>query len=269
MATTPTPVWCITQPDGNISRYVYEVNQNPAADRHVRGNLRRVQHERNTYPVIGDQNTIVRTFDYQSGMGGCCGTNFVTREVDALGHETHHDYDSNGNRNQTIHRIPSIVENWEYNTFGQMTAHILPANGSGHRRRDEYRYYESGPMMGYLQQEIIDADGFALTTTYEYDTVGNVTRVIDARGSDTLYTYNSLNQVVRELSRETGGPLRAADLVRRRQQPGARRCRESRRHGCAGRRQHSFYHAHRIRHPEQRHPHLSGKGCCPASVRCA
>jgi YD repeat-containing protein len=42
----------------------------------------------------------------------------------------------------------------------------------------------------------------ALTTTYEYDRVGNVILMIDPRGHDTQYVFNTLDQVVREISRE-------------------------------------------------------------------
>jgi len=135
------------------------------------------------------------------GGGGGCGS-FVTRHVDGRGNETLHEYDAHGNRTHTQHRIPSIVEDWEYNTSGQVTAHTLPDNGSGHRRRDEYTYYTTGPQKGYLHQEIVDAGGFALTTTHEYDAYGNVIKKIDPRGHDTQFIVNQLDQVVREISRE-------------------------------------------------------------------
>ncbi|MEO1128227.1 MAG: RHS repeat-associated core domain-containing protein, partial [Planctomycetota bacterium] len=59
------------------------------------------------------------------------------------------------------------------------------------------------PQEGYLQDRIIDATATALVTTYEYDLVGNAIRIIDPKGQDDLIEYNALDQVVRELSRET------------------------------------------------------------------
>jgi YD repeat-containing protein len=56
--------------------------------------------------------------------------------------------------------------------------------------------------MGYRHQEIVDAVGCALTTTIEYDSVGNVTRVTDPRGNDMRYLVNQLNQTLRRNSRE-------------------------------------------------------------------
>lgn len=187
-------------PNGDSTSNVYEADLVPGAPRRSQGNLR----ERHLLPgpLGGDQVEIVETFEYDPGFGGCCGTNFVTRHVDGRGNETLHTYDARGNRIQTQHRIPTIVEDFQYNAFGQMTARVLPDNGSGHRRRDEYVYHVVPPQTGYLQQTIVDAGNLSLTTTYEYDAVGNVVRTIDPRGHDTLYDVNSLNQVVRETSRE-------------------------------------------------------------------
>ena len=131
----------------------------------------------------------------------------MTRHVDFRGNETLHDYDERGNRIHTQHRIPSIVEDWEYdNDFGQMTAHILPDNGSGYRRREEFRYYDSGPQCGYLRERVVDADGLQLTTTYEYNPRGAVTRIVDPKGAGTLLVRNDLDQIVRRASRAVSTP---------------------------------------------------------------
>ncbi|MEK6674997.1 MAG: DUF6531 domain-containing protein, partial [Planctomycetota bacterium] len=86
---------------------------------------------------------------------------------------------------------------YEYNSFGQVTARI-----NRNDRRDEMTYYTSGPMTGYLQSYTVDAPNLALTTTYEYDAVGNIARVIDPQGKDTILIVNALNQVVRRQSRQ-------------------------------------------------------------------
>jgi RHS repeat-associated protein len=187
-------------PEGDVTLNVYEEDLDPDAPRRSRGNLREIHHQPG--PRGGDQTEIIEYFEYDTGFGGCCGTNFVIRAVDGRGHETLHQYDTHGNRIRTTHRIPEIIEEWEYNAFGQTTAHILQDNGSAHRRRDTSDYYEAGPQRGYLQHQITDATGFALPTTFEYDAVGNAIRQIDPRGHDTQYVVNQLNQVVRETSRE-------------------------------------------------------------------
>jgi RHS repeat-associated protein len=114
-----------------------------------------------------------------------------------------HVLSAQGNRTHTTDRIVTVLRDLEYNVNGQVTAEVWPDNGMGHRRRDEFVYYASGPQNGYLHRKIVDATGFALTTTYEYDAVGNRIREINPRNFDTLYTVNALNQVVRETSAET------------------------------------------------------------------
>lgn len=189
-------------PNGNITENVYEADLNPEAPSRSRGNLRISRRFPGSHIPAGDQARIEEFYEYDTDFNPCCGFNFVTKHTDGRGNVTRHEYDERGNRIRTLHRIPSIVEDFEYNQFGQLTAQMLPDNGSGHRRRDVYTYYDSGPQRGYLHQKIIDSTNFALTTSYEYDLVGNVIRRIDPRGHDTQYVVNALDQVVREISRE-------------------------------------------------------------------
>lgn len=195
----------LVEPNQNETTYVYDA-VHPL--RRSQGNLLTVT--RLPGPLGGDQPVIQETFEYDPVIN--FGSNFVTRHVDPRGNETTHQYDASGNRTHTTHRIPSIVEDYEYNAFGQMTRHILPDNGSGCRRVDLYVYYPIvDPQYGYLQSLIVDATDpvacpgphFDLTTTYEYDSLGRRTRVIDPLGQDSLFEFNALDRVVRELSRET------------------------------------------------------------------
>ena len=184
--------------NGNSVQHVYELNLNPAAPWRSRGNLR--ERHRFPGPLGGDQAQIDESFEYDPVIN--LDHNFVTRQVDGRGNETLQQYDAEGNRIRTQHRIPSIVEDWEYNQFGQRTAHVLPDNGSSHRRRDEFSYYTVVSTAGYLQDAVVDAGGFNLTTVFGYDNVGNVVSAVDPRGNDTQYAVNQLDQVVRRTSRE-------------------------------------------------------------------
>lgn len=190
-------------PNGNILDRIYEIDLDPLAPRRSRGNLRQLVETPGG--LGGDQPSHVELFEYDDDMGGCCGTNFVTRHVDARGNETVHEYDAAGNRTRTTHRLPSIVEDFEYDAAGRLTKHTHAADGGGARRIDTFTYYGPGDghQNGYLQSEIIDQPGLALTTTYEYDLVGNVIRTIDPRNRDAIYLVNQLNQVIHEISRET------------------------------------------------------------------
>jgi RHS repeat-associated protein len=189
----------IDHPNGNVVLQTWQRDVDPFVVRTSYGNL--LERRRQPGALGGDQPELVETYEYDADFGcGGCGSNFVTRYVDSRGHETLHEYDAVGNRTHTQHRIPSIVEDFEYNGFGQITAHVHPDNGSGHRRRDEFTYYDAGPQRGYRHEEIVDAGGFDLTTTYEYDLIGSVTRMVDARNHDSIYVVNQRHQIIQESS---------------------------------------------------------------------
>jgi RHS repeat-associated protein len=151
-------------------------------------------------PRGGDQGQIAVTKSYETNF------NFLATSTDGRSNTMTIKYDARGNPTNIIHRLPSIVEDFAYNAFGQMTNHVLPDNGSGSRRRDMMVYYSSGPQAGYLQQRIIDSVGLRLTNSYAYDAAGNVTNSIDARGGNNIFIVNSLNQVVRTYSRAVSTP---------------------------------------------------------------
>lgn len=190
-------------PNRNVEEFGYDA-LNPR--RRSQGNL--LQQCRFPGPIGGNPPQVCESYEYDDGGLGCCGTNVMTRHVDARGNATEHTYDAPGNRLHTQHRLPSITEDWEYNPLGQVTAHVFPDNDAGHRRRDEFTYHAAGPQAGYLHQEILDATHLRLATTYEYDAVGNIVRQIDPRGNDTFFVVNQRDQLVREISRPGPGGVR-------------------------------------------------------------
>jgi RHS repeat-associated protein len=190
-------------PNGNESLQVFQVDLDPNAPRRSRGNLIESRQSPGTHTPVGDQSVISQFFEYDDDFGGCCGSNFVTRHVDANGNETNYEYDDSGNRTRTIHRIPSIVEDFEYNEFGQLTAQVHPDNGSGHRRRDEVIYYDTGPQTGYVFSQTKDAGENNLITTFEYDSVGNTTGMVDPNGNESIFIVNERNQIVQSTTPET------------------------------------------------------------------
>ncbi|MCP4592525.1 MAG: hypothetical protein GY842_17460, partial [bacterium] len=101
------------------------------ADPRARGNVLTRQQWRSP----DDPAPLTERFDYLQGLGGCCGggSNFVKWYKDARSNVTSNGFDERGNLIHTQYPIASIVEDWEYNSNGQMTAHVLPENGSGYR----------------------------------------------------------------------------------------------------------------------------------------
>ena len=127
---------------------------------------------------------------------------FVTSATDPRGNVTTGSYDANGNRIKVqFHWDRQGTADWDfaYNANGQCVAIINAPDANGRRSVDTFIYYSNGPQTGYLERKIED-DVVGITTSYEYDARGNVTRVVDPRTNDWLYTYNSLDQCVRAQS---------------------------------------------------------------------
>ncbi|NOS72427.1 MAG: hypothetical protein HOP33_21210, partial [Verrucomicrobia bacterium] len=130
------------------------------------------------------------------------GFGFVTSTTDPRGNSSTCDYDAQGNARRITFKAKEVATlartfDFAYNSFGQLTASTNAADANGYRRVDTCSYYGGGPQAGYLKACIVDAGGLALATGFECDARGNVTRVVDPRGNDTLCTYNALDELVR------------------------------------------------------------------------
>ncbi|MEK7781066.1 MAG: DUF6531 domain-containing protein [Verrucomicrobiota bacterium] len=130
------------------------------------------------------------------------GDDFVVSATDPRGNVTTASYDAKGNTTRwEPHKSPGLDApelEFAYNPHGQLTAITNAADANGFRRVDTFSYYTNGPANGYLHVRDSDAtSGNLIRATYDYDARGNLTRFINPRGHDTLYTYNALDQLVR------------------------------------------------------------------------
>ncbi|WP_281284232.1 FG-GAP-like repeat-containing protein [Exilibacterium tricleocarpae] len=77
-------------------------------------------------------------------------------------------------------------------------------NGVGQARSSEYTYYQHGPLKGLLHTSVSDQlrPEYKLTTTYQYDALGNKTRVTqsgrDVESRYTRYEYDSLGRYINQ-----------------------------------------------------------------------
>jgi RHS repeat-associated protein len=192
---------------GDEVQIQYEQDLNSFANRREQGNVR--YRFRYPGPRGGDQGQIQESFYHLPGFGSCCGDNFVTYQFDGRGNAMYHYYDSRGNRTHSQYPVSGVYEDFEHDSYGRLTAYVHPDNGNNSRRRDEY-VYGSTPSShlaavtepAYLTEVHVDALGRNLITRVDRDAVGNITRVVNPRNQDTLYTVNALDQVVRTRSRE-------------------------------------------------------------------
>ncbi len=147
-----------------------------------------------------DKNRVLPTVNKITELDAC----FVTRCVDPRGNVSVATYDGQGScitmenqgAGQGIDDNPRF--DFEYNSFGQMTAVIRAADQNGFRRRDQMTYHHAGEQNGYMHTFTVDTTGPTVRTTiYDYDASGAVKEVIDPKGGSTKFHNNQLNQVVR------------------------------------------------------------------------
>jgi YD repeat-containing protein len=133
---------------------------------------------------------------HSHGHDTCAENAFTVSVTDPRGNVTTASYDGAGN---CVHvaRPEADAADFTYNAHGQLTAVTNAPDANGQRRVDTFSYYASGPSAGYLQSIAIDEPGMHLTTSFETDARGNVTRYVDPLGHDWLNTYNALDQCVR------------------------------------------------------------------------
>lgn len=90
------------------------------------------------------------------------------------------------------------MQRMQYNQYGQPTKTIEPEGNAVAR---EY-YDEAHEDVGYLRRIILDPDGIACETTYDYDAMGNIIQETDGFDRPTDYVVNELNQVQGIIRRE-------------------------------------------------------------------
>jgi YD repeat-containing protein len=142
------------------------------------------------------------------GGGLLCGStpHFIVAETDPNGNTTTAEYDVSGNRTRVVSQpdgttYPIIDWDVAYDLHGQPTACTHPPDAAGRRKTDAVSWHQ-----GLVTQIVEDAEsgGLQLTTGLERDSRGNVTRIVDPRGTDVLITYNALNQRM-SIARQTQG----------------------------------------------------------------
>jgi YD repeat-containing protein len=186
----------VTSPAGNRTEYTYDEG---ATDPLARGNLlsvRRVADATRGCDGLGSTPCpdLVTTFAYEPNF------QLLRSITDTAGAVTTYSYDAQGNLVRLdfpdVTVGPAAPQSaswtWTYNTHGQP---LTFTDGEGNVTA--YAYYNSGPATGYRQSVTRDSGGKNLTTTYEYDAVGNVTAIVDPRGVRSEYMVNALGQVVK------------------------------------------------------------------------
>ncbi|MFZ6876475.1 hypothetical protein ACO0LF_30855, partial [Undibacterium sp. Di27W] len=113
--------------------------------------------------------------------------------TDGNGHVTSYSYDTNGNLLSSASELNSAGNAYDHaNRLIQTT----DANGN----KVSYHYDAAN----HLLSRTVDADGLALTTSYQYDAKGQQVVMTDANGIVTLTTYDLKGQVTSQVVDPTG-----------------------------------------------------------------
>ncbi|MEM1166902.1 MAG: RHS repeat-associated core domain-containing protein [Planctomycetota bacterium] len=179
-----------------------------------------------------DGQSITEKWEYEHDFGGgCCGSGFATAYIDGNENRSEYVYDTKGNILEVKHDKPDIVgasfaatESFTYTTLGQRKTHTLPtttlSTGAPHSRVDRFEYGQTTAAndFGYRNKTIrsyvdgvntINENETDLITQYEYDIIGNVTRIIEPDGDYTDRLFNQAGQLVRIRHHADGGELLA------------------------------------------------------------
>ena len=134
------------------------------------------------------------------------GFGFVLSATDPRGNTTMAEYDANGNRTRIVSQpadttYPIIDWDIAFDAHGQPIEITHPADAAGRGRKDMLTWWQ-GRTASFVEDG--GADGLALTTAFEHDARGNLTRIVDPRGNDMVITYNALNQAM-TIAKQTQG----------------------------------------------------------------
>jgi YD repeat-containing protein len=128
--------------------------------------------------------------------------NFAVSVTDPRGNMTTASYDGQGNlasfrklNGRTSYAPITMEADFGYDPHGQLTSITNAADATGRSRVDTFSWSQ-----GQITNSVVDAGGLALTESYEYDVRGNLTRYVDPRTNDWLFTYNTLDQLVQASS---------------------------------------------------------------------
>jgi len=189
----------LTQEDalGNVSALEYSAGKTITTD--ANGNVT-VYHYDSQYRTtkIEYPDGTVETKEYDT-------SNNISRVVDKQGVEMKYTYDSKGNI-LTQTRGDGKIRAFEYNTFNQVTKVTDYDESIGSMEYDVYglltRVTKSdGTEESYTYDSkhrmVTRKDANENVTTYEYHDDKNwVSKIIDARGNETEYLYNSMGQLI-------------------------------------------------------------------------
>jgi len=199
----------LTDARGNVRQYEYDgVNVNPLRIIHPDGAVEQFEYNWSGHTTRKmDERGVERLFTYDDRGN-------LTRETDALGHVTTHEY----NGEQLIRTVDAQgnITLFEYDDLGRLIRET-DANGGV----VQFTYDASGnrtsvtDSVGNITRFIYDAlnnrveriDANANSTLFAYDAVGNLTLSIDRNGRERAFSYDASGRQISERWLDGGTPV--------------------------------------------------------------
>ncbi len=182
--------------------FQYPPQKEKARSRYVRGNL-------GSSGQDGVEINLSRIHVNNIGSSGQDGVEikFRTSMSTTLGQKFTWGYDGNGNCTNSRPAIAGAGEDRAYNSLGQCTSEVT-LNGPGSSFTAAFSYDAD---THFCSSVVSDSTGLSLTESCARDALGRVTSTTDARGYDTLFSYNALDLCVQSQSPPIGSSRIATD----------------------------------------------------------
>ena len=180
-APTAAPVATFTDPLGHVTRFSYDATGSVAQVVDPMGETTRYQYDSsNRADTVTDPQGRVTTYDYNAGGN-------LAHSADPAGVTTTYAYDSGTGRITGDSDTTGHTTTYSYSS-GELTS-VTDSSG----RTTTYTYYDPG---GQLETETVTPPPGGVTTTYMYDSAGNVLSITESGGprpsSPTTLTTASL-----------------------------------------------------------------------------
>ena len=180
------PVRLEQRPGGGVTAYTYDtrgrvqtVSRGPA-ENDLRERLEM------TYDPLTGLRSLERTLANESGT-------WVEKRRQSFAYDAH-------SRLQTLTHADGAAVHYTYDPDGRLAT----VRDENHTTPNTLYAYDPAGRLATVRQALTGAPGGLITTSYAYDTGGNLTAVTDPNGNTTSYVYDDFGQMEEQVSPVTG-----------------------------------------------------------------
>ncbi|HKR62486.1 MAG TPA: RHS repeat-associated core domain-containing protein [Thermoanaerobaculia bacterium] len=180
---------------GGVTSYTYDARGRMATISRGASPTSLVEQLETTYDPLTGKKEHERKLGYESGA-------WVEKSRESYA------YDSEG-RLQTKTHADNATVVYGYDSAGR----VASVKDENHTSPNTFYSYDPAGRLNSVRQTLTGAAGGEITTSYAYDTNGNLTSVTDPNGNATTYTYDDFGQMLEQESPVTGTTKYAYDVA--------------------------------------------------------